>query len=58
MKVRALINFASIEATLTAGQQADISDEVANDLITCGYVEAVEEKKIPKKKVVKKDEAE
>ncbi|MBE6021673.1 MAG: hypothetical protein E7231_00405 [Cellulosilyticum sp.] len=58
MKVRALIGFACIEATLSQGQETNLSDEVAKDLITCGYVESLEEvKKTTKKKVVKKDES-
>lgn len=55
MKVRALISFASLEATLSPGQEAEISDKVANDLITFGYVESLE--KTTKKKVVKEDES-
>ena len=44
MKVRALIGFASKEATLSAGQEADLSEGTANDLLACGYVESLEEK--------------
>lgn len=56
MKVKALICFASTEATLSTGQEANISDEVAKDLIDCGYVESLEEKPT-RKKAVKKDES-
>lgn len=55
MKVRALISFASLEATLSPGQEAELSDKVANDLIACGYAESLE--KTTKKRVVKKDES-
>ena len=58
MKIRALISFATIEATLSQGQEADISYEVAKDLVACGYAESLEEvKKTTKKKVVKSDES-
>ena len=57
MKVRALISFASTEATIAPGQEAEISNEVAKDLIACGYVEEVKEVKPTKKKAVKKDES-
>lgn len=56
MKVKALICFASTEATLSTGQEANISDEVAKDLIDCGYVESLEEKPT-RKKAVNKDES-
>ena len=42
MKVKALTNFAGIE-TMHCGEVKNINDEVASDLIKCGYVEAVEE---------------
>lgn len=57
MKVRALISFASVEATLSPGQEANLSDEVAKDLIACGYAESLEGKPT-RKKAVKKDESE
>lgn len=57
MKVKALIGFATVEATLSPGQEANLSDEVAKDLIACGYVESLEEKPT-RKKAVKKDESE
>lgn len=57
MKVKAIISFASVEATLSPGQEANLSDEVAKDLIACGYVESLEEKPA-RKKAVKKDESE
>ena len=41
MKVKALTNFAGIE-TMHCGEVKNINDEVASDLIKCGYVEAVE----------------
>ncbi len=56
MKVRALISFASTEVTLAPGQEAEISNEVAKDLIACGYVEVIE-KKTTKTKVVKENES-
>ena len=57
MKIRALVSFAAIEATLSPGQEANVSDEVAKDLIACNYAEPVEDKKTTKKKVVKDDES-
>ena len=42
MKVKALTNFAGIEA-MHRGETKNINDEVAADLIKCGYVEAAEE---------------
>ena len=42
MKVKALTNFAGIE-TMHCDEVKNINDEVASDLINCGYVEAVEE---------------
>ena len=42
MKVKALTNFAGIE-TMHRGETKNIKDEVASDLIKCGYVEEVEE---------------
>lgn len=61
MKVRALIGFASLEATLSTGQEADLSAKVAKDLLKCGYVEEIEPTVIKKvkpstKKVVVADE--
>ena len=55
MKIRALVGFAAVEATLSPGQEANVSDEVAKDLIACKYAEPVEEKKSTKKKAGKDD---
>lgn len=41
MKVKTLTNFAGIE-TMHRGETKNIKDEVASDLIKCGYAEAVE----------------
>lgn len=59
MKVKALKSFACIEATLSLGQEADLSEEVVKDLLACGYVESLEEKtkKSTRKKAVDKDES-
>lgn len=58
MKIKALIGFATIEATLSQGQIADISEEVAKDLVACGYAESLEEvKNATKKKAVKSSES-
>lgn len=56
MKVKALISFASVEATLSPEQEANLSNDVAKDLIACGYVESLDEKPT-RKKAVKKDES-
>ena len=61
MKVRALIGFASLEATLSTGKEADLSEKVAKDLLKCGYVEEIEstvskKAKPSSKKVVVADE--
>lgn len=42
MKVKALIPFAGI-VTMGTGEVKQIPDDVARDLLSCGYVEAVEE---------------
>ncbi len=45
MKVKALTSFAG-PVTMFGGETRDITDEkVLNDLIKCGYVEAVEDAK-------------
>ena len=49
------------EATLSTGQEADLSEKVAKDLLKCGYVEKIEPTVLKKvkpstKKVVVADE--
>lgn len=55
MKVRAIKSFASAEATLSPGQEAEMSDGVVKDLVACGYVELLEERPA-KRRTVKKNE--
>lgn len=53
MKIKALVSFAGA-LSMYAGEEREVKDsEVAQDLISCGYIEEV---KAPRKKVVKEDE--
>lgn len=57
MKVKCLKGFASPRLSTYQGQIVEIADqEVLNDLLRAGYVEALEGQKLTKKKVVKSDE--
>lgn len=57
MRVKALISFAG-KFSMYKGQVAELQEgEALNDLLSCGYVEDVEEIKPTRKKAVKKDES-
>lgn len=57
MRVKALISFAG-KLSMYKGQVAELQDgEVLNDLLSCGYVEEIEEPKPARKKAGKKDES-
>ena len=44
MKIKAVTNFAGI-VTMHRGEVKDVKDEIATDLVKCGYVEAVKDAK-------------
>lgn len=46
-KIKCLITFAGATVTMAAGEEREVSDEVAADLIQAGYAEPV---KVTKKK--------
>lgn len=44
MKIKALTSCSGINFTLTAGEEKDIADEIALDLVNAGYASVIKSK--------------